>query len=140
MPTPDSLRTPTQPSARRLYGLYLAALAAALLGNLLIRFSAEAGRLPGAGRAVLGIAAAAPLFAAAGLFWRLLARDLDELVQRIVLEGLAFALIVSVPLTALYLNLRAAGVGLPRLDPPDLLMAPAILVALGIALAQRRYQ
>lgn len=140
MPTPASPRTPVRPSGRTLYGLYLTALATALLGNLLIRVFAEAGGLPGAGWVVLGFATAAPLFIAAALFWRLLARDLDELLQRIVLEGLAFALIVSVPLTALYLNLRTAGVGLPRLDPPDLLMAPAILVALGIALAQRRYQ
>jgi hypothetical protein len=28
----------------------------------------------------------------------------------------------------------------PRLDPPDIRMTPAILVAIGIALARRRYQ
>jgi hypothetical protein len=77
---------------------------------------------------------------AAVMFWRLLRRNLDEMLQRIVLEGLAFAVIVYVPLTALYLNLRTAGVWMPRLDPPDILMAPALLVAVGIALASRRYQ
>ena len=50
------------------------------------------------------------------------------------------AVIVYVPLTALYVNLRTAGVRMPRLDPPDVLMTPALLVAIGIALAHRRYQ
>ena len=65
---------------------------------------------------------------------------LDDGRFDIVLEGLAFAVIVYVPLTALYVNLRTAGVWMPRLDPPDILMAPALLVAIGIALAYRRYQ
>jgi len=77
---------------------------------------------------------------AAAMFWRLLRRDLDEMLQRVVLEGLAFAVIVWIPLTALYVNLRTAGVWVPRLDPADLLMGPALLVAIGIALAHRRYQ
>ena len=28
----------------------------------------------------------------------------------------------------------------PRLDPPDIVLIPAVLVAIGIALARRRYQ
>jgi hypothetical protein len=40
----------------------------------------------------------------------------------------------------LWVNLRAAGVALVRLDPPDLLMAPAFLAAVGIAVAWRRYR
>ena len=81
-----------------------------------------------------------PLVLAAVLFWRLLSRDLDEMLQRIVLEGMAFALIVYLPLTALYVNLQVAGVAVPRLDPPDLLLGPAVLVAIGIAIAAGRYR
>ena len=123
-----------------LYGIYVVSLAVSLIGNLMIRVGAEAGVLPPWGQAVVGAAVTIPLMAAAVMFWRLLRRDLDEMLQRIVLEGLAFAVIVYVPLTALYLNLRTAGVWMPRLDPPDILMAPALLVAVGIALAYRRYQ
>jgi hypothetical protein len=92
------------------------------------------------GRIALALLAVTPLTVAAWLFWRLLRRDLDEMLQRIVLEGLAFALVVYVPLAALYVNLRTAGAWTPRLDPPDILMAPALLAAIGIALSSRRYQ
>jgi hypothetical protein len=92
------------------------------------------------GRVTLAIVAAAPLVVAAGLFWRLLTRDLDEMIQRIVLEGLAFALIFYLPLVALFVNLRTAGAWTPRLDPPDILLTPALLVAIGIAISSRRYQ
>ena len=136
----DSSRSEARPAGAALYGIYVVSLAVSLLGNLMIRMGAEAGVLPSWGQAVLGAAAAVPLMVAAVMFWRLLRRDLDEMLQRIVLEGLAFAVIVYVPLTALYLNLRTAGVWMPRLDPPDILMAPALLVAVGIALASRRYQ
>lgn len=135
-----SSQTEARPAGAALYGMYVASLAASVLGNLMIRMGAEAGVLPGWGQALLGAAAAVPLMVAAVMFWRLLRRDLDEMLQRIVLEGLAFAVIVYVPLTALYVNLRTAGVWMPRLDPPDLLFAPAILVAIGIAIASRRYQ
>ena len=140
MPHSDSSRSEARPSGAALYGIYVVSLAVNLLGNLMIRMGAEAGVLPSWGQAVLGAAAAVPLMVAAVMFWRLLRRDLDEMLQRIVLEGLAFAVIVYVPLTALYLNLRTAGVWMPRLDPPDILMAPELLVAVGIALAYRRYQ
>ena len=120
--------------------MYLLALTASGVGNLLIRVGAEAGWLPSAWQVVLAVVASAPLVVAAMLFWRLLRRELDEMLQRIVLEGLAFALIVYVPLAALYVNLRTAGAWSPRLDPPDILLAPAVLVALGIALARRHYE
>ena len=77
---------------------------------------------------------------AALAFWRLLRRDLDEMLQRIVLEGMGVALILYIPMAALYLNLRTAGVWVPRLDPPDILLTPALLVAVGIAIAWKRYQ
>jgi hypothetical protein len=123
-----------------LYGMYVLALAACLIGNLLMRVGARGGWLPAWGQVAVGVVAALPLVIAAVLFWRLLRRDLDEMLQRVVLEGLAFALIVYVPLAALYVNLRTSGVWTPRLDPPDVLMAPAVLVALGIALSRRRYE
>ena len=135
-----SPQTEARPAGTALYGIYVASLAISLFGNLAIRIGAEAGVLPRWGQAVLGAAAAIPLMVAAVKFWRLLRRDLDEMLQRIVLEGLAFAVIVYVPLTALYINLRTAGVWMPRLDPPEIMMTPAFLVAVGIALAYRRYQ
>ena len=136
--------TASEPQTRApgtaLYGLYILSLGACLVGNLLIRLSQEAGWFPTWVHILLGILAAAPLALAAVLFWRLLSRELDEMLQKIVLEGLAFALIVYVPLAALYVNLRTAGAWTPRLDPPDILLTPAILVAIGIAIAWRRYQ
>jgi hypothetical protein len=123
-----------------LYGLYVMAIAATLFGNLLIRIGAEAGWLPPGGQVVMALASAAPLAAAALFFWKLLRRDLDEMFQRIVLEGLAFALVIYVPVAAIYVNLRTAGVWTPRLDPPDIIMTPALLVAIGVLLARRRLQ
>jgi hypothetical protein len=140
MTSRGSSQTEARSTGAVLYGMYVGSLAISLLGNLLIRMGAEAGFLSSWGQAAVGAAASVPLMIAAGMFWRLLRRDLDEMLQRIVLEGLAFALVVYVPLVALYVNLRTAGVWTPRLDPPDILMAPAILVAVGIALAHRRYQ
>lgn len=134
----------TQPCPRTsgasLYGLYILSLVLCLAGNLLIRVGARGEWLPQWGQVTLAIFSATPLVVAALLFWRLLTRDLDEMFQRIVLEGLALALIVYVPLAALYANLRTAGAWIPRLDPPDILLAPALLVAIGIAIARRRYQ
>jgi hypothetical protein len=121
-----------------IYGLYLLALGVCLIGNLFVRIGAEAGWLPSAGRAAVAVLTALPLVAAAVMFRRLLRSELDEMVQRIVLEGLAFAFVVYVPVAALYVNLRAAGVWVPRLDPPDILFTPALLAAIGIMLAWRR--
>jgi hypothetical protein len=123
-----------------LYGMYVLSLAAAGIGNLVIRIGARGGWLPAWVQIALGVVAAAPLFLAAIFFWRMLRNDLDEMLRRIVLEGMAFALVVYVPLAALYVNLRTAGAWTPRLDPPDILYAPALLVAIGIALAYRRTQ
>jgi len=135
-----SSQTEARVAGSALYGTYVVSLAVSMFGNLLIRIGAEAGFLSPWGMALVGVAASIPLVVAAVMFWRLLRRDLDEMLQRIVLEGFAFALIVYIPLTAPYVNLRTAGVWVPRLDPPDLLMGPALLVAIGVALAHRRYQ
>ena len=127
-------------SGGALYRLYVVGVAAALGGNVLILVAAELGWLGSAGRVVVAVVAVLPLVVAAGMFWQLLRQDLDEMVQRIVLEGMAFALIVYVPISALFVNLKTAGGWVPRLDPPDLLLMPALLVAIGIFLAWRRLQ
>jgi hypothetical protein len=139
MTNTQSVRADTLPGST-LYGLYVMAIAATLAGNLLIRIGAEAGWLPPAGQVVMALVSAAPLAAAALFFWKLLRSDLDEMFQRIVLEGLAFALVIYVPIAAIYVNLRTAGVWTPRLDPPDIIMTPALLVAVGVLLARRRLQ
>lgn len=123
-----------------MFGVYVFALTVCLAGNLAIRLCERAGLLHDWARMALAVLSAIPLVVAAVLFWRLLRRDLDEMLQRIVLEGLAFALVVYVPLAGLYVNIRTAGMWTPRLDPPDLLLTPALLVAIGIALAWRRYR
>jgi hypothetical protein len=133
------ITTTKSTEARRLYLMYVLSVAASLIGNLLVRLGARGGWLPDWGQVTLGVASALPLAAAAALFWRLLRRDLDEMLQRIVLEGLAFGVIVYLPLAGLYVNLRTSGAWTPRLDPPDVLLAPAVLVAIGIAVAWRRH-
>lgn len=134
--------TPTKQDVpgKTLYGLFVVALATSLGSNLLIRVGAQGGWLPDWGRLALAIIGTAPLVVSALLFWRLMRSELDEMLQRIVLEGLAFALVVYVPLAAMYINLRTAGIWTPRLDPPDILMTPALLAAIGIALSSRRYR
>jgi hypothetical protein len=62
------------------------------------------------------------------------------MLQRIVLEGLAFAFLVYLPVAGLLVNLRAAGAWVPRLDPPDIVLMPALLVGIGVAIAARRYR
>jgi hypothetical protein len=123
-----------------LYGFFVLGLGTCLAGNLAIRLIREASDPPVWILIVIGIAAAFPLVLAACLFWRLMRQNLDEMLQRIALEGLAFGLILYVPLAGLFVNLRTAGMAMPRLDPPDVLMIPAILVAIGIALAWRKYK
>lgn len=129
-----------KPEGSSLYGIYVIGLTASLAGNLLVRMGERGGWLPGPAQVAVAVLAVAPLALAAVLFWRLLRQDLDEMLQRIVLEGFAFALTIYVPLAALFVNLRTAGVWTPRLDPPDILLAPALLVAIGIAIARRRYE
>ena len=132
---------PTVPSpGTTLDGIYVVSLATCLIGNLLIRVGSEAGWFGPGLRVVIGVLTCAPLVVAALYFWRLLRRDLDEMLQRIVLVGMGAALTIYVPLAALYVNLRTAGAWVPRLDPPDILFTPALLVAIGIAIAWKRYQ
>lgn len=123
-----------------LYSMYMVALVTALAGNLLIRIGAEAGWFALWLKTTIGVLSVVPLGWAAVRFWHVLRGSLDEMLQRIVLEGFAFALVLFIPLAALYVNLRMAGVWTPQLDPPDILLTPAILVAIGIAIAWRRYR
>jgi hypothetical protein len=62
------------------------------------------------------------------------------MLQRVVLEGMAFALVVFIPIAGIYTNVRTAGAWIPRLDAVDIMLAPGVLVAIGIAIAKRRYQ
>lgn len=131
---------PESAQGSAIYGLYMLSLLSCGGGNLLIRLAQRSGWLaPGASSAVLALLSVLPLVIAAFLFWRLLRSDLDEMFQRIALEGMAFALVVFLPLMAIYVNLTTAGVRLPRLDAPDILFTPALLVAFGVILARRRY-
>ena len=123
-----------------LYGMYVAALAVCLVGNLVVRVGTEMEWIPPWGRTPLALVTAAPLALAAVVFWRRLRRDLDEMLQRIVLEGLAFAFLIYLPVAGLLVNLRAARAWTPRLDPPDIVLMPALLVGIGIAIASRRYR
>ena len=71
-----------------LYALLLPAVAYAILGSSRQLIVGPDGAIA----AMVG-AAVIPLVVGAALFWRWLRRDLDEMVQRIVLAGLAFAFI-----------------------------------------------
>src|SRR5687768_3032918 len=88
--------------ATPIYGAFVASLAISLVGNLVVRMAQRGGWLPPWGQVVVATLSALPLVIAAALFWRLLRTDLDEMLQRLVLEGLAFAFTVYVPLAALY--------------------------------------
>ena len=138
VPEPKSVDVRTGPVA--LYGVFVLGVAVCLVGNLAIRMAQQGQWLPQGALISIGILAALPLIVAAMLFGRMLRQNLDEMLQRIVLEGMAIGLIIYVPLAGLYVNLRTAGVWTPRLDPPDILMTPAILVAIGIAFSIRRYR
>jgi hypothetical protein len=75
---------------------------------------------------------------AAAFFWRALRHNLDELLQRVVLEGLALPLSLDVPLAALDVNLKTAAALPFGVDPSVRLLTPAILVAIGVSAAWRR--
>ena len=139
MSTTESRQAERAPGAT-LYGLYSLSLGWCIGANLLVRVGARTGWLPTWGQLAVALVGVVPLVVAAVWFWQMLRDELDEMLQRIVLEGMAMALTVYVPLAALYVNLRTAGVWTPRLDPPDILLAPALLVAIGIAVAARRYR
>ncbi|HEY5927129.1 MAG TPA: hypothetical protein VIV11_35820 [Kofleriaceae bacterium] len=129
----------SQPIGSSLFRYFVFSIALALVGNLGARMLLEANIGPSWIAIAIAVAAIVPLTLTAYRFRRLLS-ELDELLQKVVLEGFATALVVFLPLAALYVNLRSAGVYVPRLDPPDILMTPALLVLASLLLAWRRYR
>jgi Na+-driven multidrug efflux pump len=127
------------PLAGKLYRRFILSIALVLVGNLGARVLVEHGVGPPWLAAVTAVVAVLPL-ALTAIRCRGLLREFDELVQRVALEGFSIALLIFLPMAALYVNLRSAGVYLPRLDPPELVMTPALLVMLGIHIAWRRYR
>ena len=137
--TPTESSTTERGRGASLFGLYLGSLLIALVGNLAIRVGEEGGWLAPWAQAALAIAAAVPLGVASVLFWRMLRRDLDEMLQRIVMEGMAIGISIFIPLAALFMNLYAVGV-LTQIDAPEVVLMPALFVAAGIWIAARRYE
>lgn len=111
-----------------------------IAGNLGVRILNREELLPPWAVAIIALATALPMLLFAITFFRLLRADLDEMLQRIVLEGLAFAMIVFVPIAGIYVNARAAGLISERLDPPELLLLPSILVAIGVMISWSRHK
>jgi hypothetical protein len=109
-----------------------------IAGNLAARFLNREAILPPWAVAIVALATALPMLLFAISFFRMLRADLDEMLQRTVLEGLAFAMIVFVPLAGIYVNARATGFISSRLDPPELLLLPSILVAIGVLISWSR--
>lgn len=109
-----------------------------LAGNLVVRFLNREAALPPWLITFIALSTAVPMLLFAIGFFRMMRTDLDEMLQRVVVEGLSFAMIVFVPLAGFYVNARAAGLISARLDPPELLLIPSILVALGIMIAWSR--
>lgn len=126
------------PVARRLVTCFVAAEALSLIGNLVVRLCQRNELLPEWAVTVVALGAAAPMVLFAVYFVRMLRTDMDEMLQRIVLEGLSFAMVVFVPLAGLYVNARTAGLIRAELDPPELLLIPSILAVVGILIAWSR--
>ncbi len=111
-----------------------------IAGNLLVRVCNREALLPSWAVVSLAIATAIPMLLFGIQFFRMLKADLDEMLQRIVLEGLAFAMVVFVPVAGIYVNARAAGLISEKLDPPELLLLPSILVAVGVLISWSRHK
>jgi hypothetical protein len=119
---------------------FVAAECSLLVGNLIVRVCYREELLPTWLIIALAIATVIPMLFFAIKFFRMLRDDLDEMLQRIVLEGLAFALVVFIPLAGFYVNARAAGLLGTKLDPPELLLVPSILVAVGVLISWSRHK
>ena len=127
-----------QTTGERLLKNFLVSEFCLIAGNLLVRFLNRQALLPPWAIAIIAIATALPMLLFAIAFFRMLRADLDEMLQRIVLEGLSFAMIVFIPLAGIYVNARTAGLVSAKLDPPEILLLPAILVALGVLISWSR--
>jgi hypothetical protein len=127
-----------QAIGKRLMTNFVVSVFCLIAGNLVVRVCIREAWLPTWMVSVIAFATALPMLLFAIGFFRKLRADLDEMLQRIVLEGLAFAMIVFVPLAGIYVNARAAGLISSRLDPPELLLLPSILVAIGVMISWSR--
>ncbi len=127
-----------QTLGKRLITNFVVAQFILIAGNLMVRLCSRETLLPAWAIVLIAIATALPMVLFAIKFFKLLRTDLDEMLQRVVLEGLAFALVVFVPIAGLYVNARAAGLISSRLDPPELLLVPSILVVIGVLNAWSR--
>jgi hypothetical protein len=111
-----------------------------IIGNLGVRVCQRELALPIWALTLIALITAIPMFLFAITFFRTMRSDLDEMLQRIVFEGLGYAMIIFIPLAGLYVNARATGLFTTRLDPPELLLLPSILVVIGVLLAGRRFK
>jgi hypothetical protein len=125
---------------KRLLTRFVVAEFCLIAGNLLVRVLQRETALPTWGIIGVAVASALPMVLFGLTFWRMLRSDLDEMLQRVVLEGLGFAMVVFVPLAGLYVNARASGLIEAPLDPPELLLIPSILVALGVLISVSRFK
>ncbi|MBL8820067.1 MAG: hypothetical protein JNL58_28845 [Planctomyces sp.] len=107
-------------------------------GNLLLRILQRGEWLSAWAYGAFAIASAIPMVWFAIRFFRMLRSEVDEMIQRIVLEGLAFAFVVFVPLAGLYVNARTAGLISLNLDPPEILLIPSILAMAGVLISWSR--
>lgn len=133
-----SVQATPENAVRKIITWFVTAEAILLMGNVLIRLNAKEEMLPGWMSAAIAILISIPMILLAIRFFQILRASLDEMLQRIVLEGLAFAMIVFIPLAGLYVNLRAAGLMFSQLDPPELLLTPAILAIIGFQISWSR--
>lgn len=124
--------------ARKLVMYFAIAEGAMLVGNLAVRICLRQEAMPQWCVSSLAIATTVPLIIFAALFFRIVRSQLDEMLQRIVYESLAFAMIVFLPIAGLYVNLRTAGTIQTTLDPPELMLIPSILAVTGILFSWSR--
>lgn len=125
---------------RRLIRTFVVSELCLIAGNLIVRICLRWSLLPEWALMVVAIVSAIPMLIYAIRFFRMLRTDLDEMLQRIALEGLAFAAVVFVPLAGLYVNLRAAEIFSFQLDPPELLLIPSLLVVVGVLISWSRHK
>jgi hypothetical protein len=136
MHKPETSRS--QVVGRRIITNFVVAEILLLSGNLLVRIVQRGAWLPAWGTSLMAIVSAIPMCWFAYRFFSLLRSDLDEMIQRVVLEGLTFSMVIFVPLAGLYVNARVAGLISLSLDPPELLLIPSILAAVGILVSWSR--
>ncbi len=124
--------------ARKLVMYFAIAEGVLLTGNLAVRICLRQANLPPWIVTGLAVSTAIPLVVFAVFFFRIVRTQLDEMIQRIVYESLAFALVIFLPIAGLYVNLRTAGILQTQLDPPELLLVPSILAVVGILISWSR--